>query len=233
MLACSSPLLNVFSRLLPLISIFASHLLFAFLHDGFAAVATRWKFQNQGVSGRRESRLRNFFQEIESNLRSMEVQFGMNDFLNWNIYEILYPDSISGYPDIRILYPDIRILYPKLVCFGYHFLENFPFSLHYCYVKITIFHPVVSKIKLRFYLKPGNREPMFECWDESGSEHPDMVPHRGVWSRGNTHRILWRQYFSMLLCTGSEATLLIFPSFSWLSVAYRLTVELETTLMCF
>jgi len=45
---------------------------------------------------------------------------------------------------------------------------------------------------------------MFECWDESGSEHPDMVPHRGVWSRGNTHRILWRQYFSMLLCTGSE-----------------------------
>jgi len=41
--------------------------------------------------------------------------------------KILYPDSISGYPDIRILYPDIRILYPKLVCFGYHFLENFPF----------------------------------------------------------------------------------------------------------
>ena len=118
--------------------------------------------------------------------------------------KILYPDSISGYPDIRILYPDIRILYPKLVCFGYHFLENFPFSLHYCYVKITIFHPVVSKIKLRFYLKPGNREPMFECWDESGSEHPDMVPHRGVWSKENTHRILWRQYFSMLLCTGSE-----------------------------
>ena len=32
------------------------------------------------------------------------------------------------------------------------------FSLHYCYVKITIFHPVVSKIKLRFYLKPVNRE---------------------------------------------------------------------------
>ena len=88
--------------------------------------------------------------------------------------KILYPDSISGYPDIRILYPDIRILYPKLVCFGYHFLENLPFSLHYCYVKITIFHPVVSKIKLRFYLKPGNREPMFECWDESGSEHPDL-----------------------------------------------------------
>ena len=42
--------------------------------------------------------------------------------------KILYPDSISGYPDIRILYPDIRILYPKLVCFGYHFLENFPVS---------------------------------------------------------------------------------------------------------
>ena len=48
--------------------------------------------------------------------------------------KILYPDSISGYPDIRILYPDIRILYPdirilypKLVCFGYHFLENLPF----------------------------------------------------------------------------------------------------------
>ena len=40
--------------------------------------------------------------------------------------KILYPDSISGYPDIRILYPDIRILYPKLVCFGYHFLENLP-----------------------------------------------------------------------------------------------------------
>ena len=40
--------------------------------------------------------------------------------------KILYPDS-SGYPDIRILCPDIRILYPKLVCFGYHFLENFPF----------------------------------------------------------------------------------------------------------
>ena len=34
----------------------------------------------------------------------------------------------------------------------------FAFSLHYCYVKITIFHPVVSKIKLRFYLKPVNRE---------------------------------------------------------------------------
>ena len=30
-----------------------------------------------------------------------------------------------------------------------------------------------------------------------------------------------------------KTTLLIFPSFSWLSVAYRLTVELETTLMCF
>ena len=58
--------------------------------------------------------------------------------------------------------------------------ENRTFSLHYCYVKITIFHPRVSKIKLRFYLKPGNREPMFECWDESGSEHPDMVPHRGI-----------------------------------------------------
>ena len=43
--------------------------------------------------------------------------------------KILYPDSISGYPDIRILYPDIRILYPKLVCFGYHFLENFPSSV--------------------------------------------------------------------------------------------------------
>ena len=42
--------------------------------------------------------------------------------------KILYPDSISGYPDIRILYPDIRILYPKLVCFGYHFLENLPQS---------------------------------------------------------------------------------------------------------
>ena len=43
--------------------------------------------------------------------------------------KILYPDSISGYPDIRILYPDIRILYPKLVCFGCHFLENFPILL--------------------------------------------------------------------------------------------------------
>ena len=43
--------------------------------------------------------------------------------------KILYPDSISGYPDIRILYPDIRILYPKLVCFGYHFLENFPIAV--------------------------------------------------------------------------------------------------------
>ena len=32
------------------------------------------------------------------------------------------------------------------------------FSLHYCYVKITIFHPVVSKKKLCFYLKPVNRE---------------------------------------------------------------------------
>ena len=51
----------------------------------------------------------------------------------------------------------------------------YQFSLHYCYVKITIFHPMVSKIKLRFYLKPGNREPMFECWDESGSEHPDSA----------------------------------------------------------
>ena len=147
--------------------------------------------------------------------------------------KILYPDSISGYPDIRILYPDIRILYPKLVCFGYHFLENFPFSLHYCYVKITIFHPVVSKIKLRFYLKPGNREPMFECWDESGSEHPDMVPHRGVWSRGNTHRILWRQYFSMLLCTGSEHHFANLSQFLMAQRCVPLTVELETTLMCF
>ena len=102
--------------------------------------------------------------------------------------KILYPDSISGYPDIRILYPDIRILYPKLVCFGYHFLENFPFSLHYCYVKITIFHPVVSKIKLRFYLKPGNREPMFECWDESGSEHPDSAGRSPLLSPA--HKIL-------------------------------------------
>ena len=133
--------------------------------------------------------------------------------------KILYPDSISGYPDIRILYPAIRILYPKLVCFGYHFLENFPFSLHYCYVKITIFHPVVSKIKLCFYLKPGNREPMFECWDESGSKHPDMVPHRGVWSKENTHRILWRQYFQCCCALALNTTLLIFPSF-WLSVAY-------------
>ena len=49
--------------------------------------------------------------------------------------KILYPDSISGYPDIRILYPDIRILYPKLVCFGYHFLENFPYD----YNKSSIF----------------------------------------------------------------------------------------------
>ena len=58
-----------------------------------------------------------------------------------------------------LILPKLRkILYPKLVCFGYHFLENLPFSLHYCYVKITIFHPVVSKIKLRFYLKPVNRE---------------------------------------------------------------------------
>ena len=56
---------------------------------------------------------------------------------------------------------------------GWAVMNNF--SLHYCYVKITIFHPVVSKIKLRFYLKPGNREPMFECWDESGSEHPDSA----------------------------------------------------------
>ena len=57
----------------------------------------------------------------------------------------------------------------------YRILLIMLFSLHYCYVKITIFHPVVSKIKLRFYLKPGNREPMFECWDESGSEHPDSA----------------------------------------------------------
>ena len=150
MLACSSPLLNVFSRLLPLISIFASHLLFAFLHDGFAAVATRWKFQNQGVSGRRESRLRNFLPRNwkQSALNGSPVWYEWL-FLNWNNLWKFY---------IRILYPDIRILYPKLVCFGYHFLENFPFSLHYCYVKITIFHPMVSKIKLRFYLKPGNRE---------------------------------------------------------------------------
>ena len=154
MLACSSPLLNVFSRLLPLISIFASHLLFAFLHDGFAAVATRWKFQNQGVSGRRESRLRNFLPR------------------NWK--QSAFNGSPVWYEWIFLkLEQFIKILYPKLVCFGYHFLENFPFSLHYCYVKITIFHPMVSKIKLRFYLKPGNREPMFECWDESGSEHPD------------------------------------------------------------
>ena len=51
--------------------------------------------------------------------------------------KILYPDSISGYPDIRILYPDIRILYPKLVCFGYHFLENFPFAEDSWYHKGT------------------------------------------------------------------------------------------------
>ena len=107
------------------------------------------------------------------------------------------------------------------------------FSLHYCYVKITIFHPVVSKIKLRFYLKPGNREPMFECWDESGSEHPDMVPHRGVWSKENTHRILWRQYFSMLLCTGSEHHSANLSQFLMAQRCVPLTVELETTLMCF
>ena len=147
--------------------------------------------------------------------------------------KILYPDSISGYPDIRILYPDIRILYPKLVCFGYHFLENFPFSLHYCYVKITIFHPVVSKIKLRFYLKPGNREPMFECWDESGSEHPDMVPHRGVGAEEIRTVFCGDNIFQCCCALALKTTLLIFPSFSWLSVAYRLTVELETTLMCF
>ena len=83
---------------------------------------------------------------------------------------------LVGYEVFFLTLEELRkILYPKLVCFGYHFLENLPFSLHYCYVKITIFHPVVSKIKLRFYLKPGNREPMFECWDESGSEHPDSA----------------------------------------------------------
>ena len=36
--------------------------------------------------------------------------------------------------------------------------EKCQFSLHCCYVKITIFLPMVSKIKLRFYLKPVNRE---------------------------------------------------------------------------
>ena len=147
--------------------------------------------------------------------------------------KILYPDSISGYPDIRILYPDIRILYPKLVCFGYHFLENFPFSLHYCYVKITIFHPVVSKIKLRFYLKPGNREPMFECWDESGSEHPDMVPTEECGAEEIRTVFCGDNIFQCCCALALKTTLLIFPSFSWLSVAYRLTVELETTLMCF
>ena len=85
LLACSSPLLNVFSRLLPLISIFASHLLFAFFLDGFAAVATRWKFQNQGVSGRRESRLRNFLPRNwkQSALNGSPVWYEWL-FLNWN-----------------------------------------------------------------------------------------------------------------------------------------------------
>ena len=58
--------------------------------------------------------------------------------------KILYPDSISGYPDIRILYPDIRILYPKLVCFGYHFLENLPFvDSEYVYSWISFILSVV------------------------------------------------------------------------------------------
>ena len=73
-------------------------------------------------------------------------------------------------------YLSIYIFYVDGQCCFEHWDESLIFSLHYCYVKITIFHPVLSKIKLRFYLKPGNREPMFECWDESGSEHPDMVP---------------------------------------------------------
>ena len=64
--------------------------------------------------------------------------------------KILYPDSISGYPDIRILYPDIRILYPKLVCFGYHFLENFPFSS--CFLRI--FHKLLR-------LDPGCKAQIF------------------------------------------------------------------------
>ena len=111
LLACSSPLLNVFSRLLPLISIFDSHLLFAFFHDGFAATATRWKFLNQGVSGRRESRLRNFLPRNweQSALNGSPVWYECL-FLNWKIYR--------------------KILYPILVCFGYHFLENFPFLLN-------------------------------------------------------------------------------------------------------
>ena len=59
--------------------------------------------------------------------------------------KILYPDSISGYPDIRILYPDIRILYPKLVCFGYHFLENFPKTNTKCQAKKYIKEQIHSK----------------------------------------------------------------------------------------
>ena len=60
-----------------------------------------------------------------------------------------------------------------------------------CYVKIMIFPPMVSKIKLRFYLKPVNREYPYSsvgmraaaiiaiCWDESSSDHrdvPDALP---------------------------------------------------------
>ena len=69
----------------------------------------------------------------------------------------------------------MKILYPKLVCFGYHFLENLPFSLHYCYVKITIFLPMVSKIELRFYLKPVNREyPYSSVGMRAACDHRDV-----------------------------------------------------------
>ena len=52
--------------------------------------------------------------------------------------------------------PNCSILHHLFLRFGYRNRIFLRFSLHYCYV--TIFHPVVSKIKLRFYLKPVNRE---------------------------------------------------------------------------
>ena len=82
--------------------------------------------------------------------------------------------TLDDFKHTRLLPRDVRHPYCELLPTPLHARE-YVFSLHYCYVKITIFHPVVSKIKLRFYLKPGNREPMFECWDESGSEHPDSA----------------------------------------------------------
>ena len=69
-------------------------------------------------------------------------------FASWGLVIVLY---WIWFTSANRVYTALRF-----VCLAMLFYHNF--SLHYCYVKITIFLPMVSKIKLRFYLKPVNRE---------------------------------------------------------------------------